>query len=295
MRLVIIANPVAGGGRAYRSVQDYLRHRTHPDCKFEILTTRSRDHAGLLARELAADPPDLLAICGGDGTLNEVASHIPHPPFPVALLPAGTANVVARQMGIPLDPVRALQAVLRDRTVQTVDLGELGAGVRRFLFVAGIGFDAYVVAMVKPGLKKKLGMAAYGIAILGCLRSYSFPEFQVIADGRTYMATSCLACNARSYGGGLLFCPDADMGDGLLDILVLEGRRRLDLARFLLNAWLGKAEAGNWIHRFRARTLRLDGGESVLVQADGELAGGLPLDITLVGKAFPLVVPRSGF
>jgi diacylglycerol kinase (ATP) len=289
MRIVIIANPVAGGGRAYRSVQEYLRVRTDHD--FEILTTRSRDHAGLLARELLASPPDLLAICGGDGTLNEVASHIPHPPFPVALLPAGTANVVARQMRIPLNPVRALQAALKDRSVQTVDLGELGRGMRRFLFVAGIGFDAYVAAMVKPGLKKRLGMAAYGITILSCLCSYSFPEFQVIANGRDYTATSCLVCNARSYGGGLLFCPDADMGDGLLDILVLEGGRRLDLARFLLNAWLGKAEAGGWIHRFRTRTLRIDGGESVLVQADGELAGGLPLDISLQDKAFPLVVP----
>ena len=114
------------------------------------------------------------AICGGDGTLNEVASRVPYPPFPVALLPAGTANVVARELGLPLDPIRALQVAL-NRVVRPVDLGELNAGVRRFLFVAGIGFDAYVVANVRPALKKKLGMAAYAAAIVSGLRRYSFP------------------------------------------------------------------------------------------------------------------------
>jgi YegS/Rv2252/BmrU family lipid kinase len=290
MKLVIIANPISGGGRAYQSIRNHIQQWPDPRWEIEILTTRGPEHAGLLAEELLQSPPDLLGICGGDGTVNEVASRVPHPPFPVALLPAGTANVVARELGIPLNPVRALQIALM-QSVRSVDLGELGAGMRRFLFVAGIGFDAFVVKSVNPGLKRKLGMAAYAAAILNCLRSYSFPEFQVAIGSLTYTATSCLVCNARGYGGGLLFCPDADMSDGVLDILVLEGRRRLDLARFLLNAWFGKAESGAWIHRLKARALRIEGGLDVPVQADGELTGRLPLEITLIPSAFPLVIP----
>jgi len=221
MKLSIIANPVAGGGRAYKSIRSYAQQWPHPDWEFEILTTRGPDDAGFLARNLLQSPPDLLAICGGDGTVNEIATHVPHPPFPVAILPAGTANVLARELGLSLNPRRALKTAMKRKT-RRIDLGVLGSpATRRFLFVAGIGFDAFVVSQVRLGLKKKLGMAAYAFAILESLRRYSFPEFQVDISGRKFIATSCLACNAKHYGGGLLFCPNADMSDGFLDILIL--------------------------------------------------------------------------
>jgi diacylglycerol kinase (ATP) len=291
MKLSIIANPVAGGGRAYRMILHYFKQWDRSDWEVDFLTTRSRNHAGQLARELLCSPPDLLVVCGGDGTLNEVASQIPEAPFPVAIVPAGTANVVARELRVPLDPVRALQVGLT-RALRRVDLGTLGPGSkRRFLFVAGIGFDAYVASSVRPDLKSMIGIGAYAYAIVRCLQNYTFPEFQVIAGDRTYTATSCLACNARSYGGELLFCPDANMYDGLLDILVLEGHRRLDLARFLLKARLHKPETREWIHRFRAESIRIEGPPAVCVQADGEIIDGLPLEITLAHSAFPLVVP----
>lgn len=291
MKVSIIANPIAGSGRAYREIQRCLSQWKHPDWEVEILPTRCRNHAGLIACQLLQCPPDLLAVCGGDGTLNEIASQIPNPPFPVALLPAGTANVVARELGLPLNPTAALEVALK-RAVRRVDLGELDSGARRrFLFVAGIGFDAYVVSRIRMNLKAKLGMSAYAIAILNCLRNYSFPEFQVVVDSQTFTATSCLAANAKSYGGGLLFTPDADMNDGFLDILVLQGKQRLRLARFLFQAWRSRPETGSWVHRLRGSMLRIDGPKDVLVQADGELAGALPLEISLARSAFPLVVP----
>jgi diacylglycerol kinase (ATP) len=291
MKLSIIANPIAGRGRAYREIQSYVRQWPHQDWEVEILTTRDRNHAGLLAQELVRHPPDLLAICGGDGTVNEIATCVPQPPFPVALLPAGTANVLARELSLPLNPIKALKIALK-RAIRRIDLGNLGPeSRRRFLFVGGIGFDAYVVSNVRPGLKSKLGMAAYALAILECLKSYSFPEFQVVIDNRTFTATSCLACNSRRYGGGLLFCPNADMNDGLLDVLVLQGKRRVELARFLFQAWLGRPESGDWIHRLQSKAFRIEGPESVLIQADGELTGSLPVEVTLSHSAFPLVIP----
>lgn len=289
MRLVIIANPVSGRGRAYRLIREYIRCWPHPDWDVELLTTSGGGHAGALSETLLHDPPDLLGVCGGDGTLNEVACRIPNPPFPVAILPAGTANVVARELRLPLNPVRALQIAL-ERQIRRVDLGDIAAGSRRFVFVAGIGFDAYVAATVRPALKKRLGMAAYAAAVAACLKTYPFPQFGVVADDREYRAVSCLACNARSYGGGLLFCPDADMSDGLLDILVLENAGRLRLAWFLLRAWLGAAAEAGWIHRLRTPRLQIEGPRDVLIQADGELSGRLPVEIGLIEKSFPLVI-----
>lgn len=291
MKLAIIVNPIAGGGRSFRFIQRYIRQWPHSQWEVELLTTRADYRAGPLAREMLEHPPDLLAVCGGDGTINEVASQIPRPPFPVAVLPAGTANVVARELGLPLDPIRALQIALK-RKVRKVDLGELGGeSGRRFLFVAGIGFDAYVVSKVQSKLKKKLGKGAFAIEAVRCLRSYTFPEFRITADNRAFSGTSCLVCNARSYGGGMLFCPDANMTDGILDILILQGKRRVELARFLLQALCRKAVTRDWIHRIRAKTLRIEGSSEVMVQTDGELSGQLPLDIGVADLAFPLVVP----
>jgi diacylglycerol kinase (ATP) len=293
MKLSIIANPVAGRGRAYKSIQRFLNNWEHPEWEVDLRTTRSRNHAGQLARELLSSPPDLLFICGGDGTINEVASQIPDPPFPIAILPAGTANVIARELRLPLDPVRALPIGLKGAQ-RKIDLGVLGPGPRRrFLFVCGIGFDAYVVSQVNEKLKSMVGIAAYATAVVRCLQSYSFPEFQVIAEGRTYTATSCLAANGRRYGGGLLFCPDADMCDGLFDMLVIQGRRRLALAWFLLKARLQMPEKKEWIHRFRTDALRIEGPLGVCVQADGELVGGLPLEVNLARSAFPLVFSQK--
>jgi diacylglycerol kinase (ATP) len=290
MKLAIIANPIAGGGRAYKTIQNYVRQWPHPDWEVEILTTRAINDAGLIAAQLLQRPPDLLAVCGGDGTINEVATYVPRPPFPIAILPAGTANVLARELGLPLNATRALVISLK-RVTKRIDLGKLGPSVgRRFLFVAGIGFDAYVVSQVRPGLKSRLGMAAYIMAMLECLRGYSFPEFELNAGGRTFVATSCLACNSKRYGGGLLFCPDADMGDGLLDVLILEKQSRFELARFLFLAWCGKPEKRDWIHRIRTSSFSVKGPDRVLIQVDGELAGNIPAEITLEHSSFPIAI-----
>lgn len=291
MKVVIIANPKAGGGRAYSAIRRYIHQWKHKDWEVEILETRRQNHAGEMALELAENPPDLVAICGGDGTVNEVASFIPSPPFPVAVLPAGTANVIARELKLPLNPVRALDISLK-RSIRMVDLGELGLDARRrFVFVAGIGFDAYVAANVKPASKTKFGMGAYALEIFRSLRNYPFNEFLVGVKDRAYTATSCLVANAKSYGGGLVFCPQADMQDGLLDILIIQGRSRIKLARFLLLAWFGRPGRNGWTQRIRAGKVAIDGPAGIPVQADGELAGELPIQVSLLPSTFPLVVP----
>ena len=197
--------------------------------------------------------------------------------------------MVARELDIPLDPITALGVALGGK-IRRVDLGSLGPEGRNFVFVAGIGFDAYVAAGVRPALKARIGTAAYAAAIVECLRRYSFPEFDVSVQGRTFRATSCLVCNARSYGGGLLFCPHASMTDGFVDTLVIEGERRLALAAFLLRAWLGIAQSGPWIQRLRSDSVRIEGGVEVPTQVDGEPAGRLPIEITVLPRTFPLAL-----
>lgn len=291
MRISIIANPRSGRGRAFSRVQGYVRNWPHRNWNVQVLTTRAPGHAAELARMLASHPPDLLAVCGGDGTVNEVANGIPDPPFPVAVLPAGTANVLARDVGIPLDPVEALEVALQG-SVRRIDLCLLqGTHSRHFLLMAGAGFDAYVVARTSSALKDRFGIAAFYQSTLRCLATYGFPEFVLAIEGRSIRATTCVVANSRGYGGGLVLTPAADMTDGLLDIVAVEGRSRVNLALFALTALRGKPRSYPWVRYLRSRSLEIDGPAEVKVQVDGEQAGTLPAAVRLVAHSFPLVVP----
>jgi YegS/Rv2252/BmrU family lipid kinase len=293
-KLVIIANPVAGRGRAYRRLQRFVARWPHSDWRVELLPTCGPEDAGRLALALSPEPPDVLAVAGGDGTMNEIASSLPDPPFPIALLPAGTANLLALELKLPLDPVAALETALSG-VLRRVDVGALhGRSERRFLLMAGIGFDAYVAARVNPALKQRIGIAAYYVALLQSFASYPFPEFEIHVDGFSATAVCCIVANAASYGGGLLLTPGADMGDGLLEVLALERAPKLDYLSFLLSAWRRKPKRFPWVRRFRARRIELAGASDALVQVDGEPIGPLPVTIDLLPSAFLLLAPSAG-
>jgi YegS/Rv2252/BmrU family lipid kinase len=292
VRLAIIVNPIAGRGRAWKKLQRHLKAWPHPECQFETHLTRCPGHAGVIAQELLENPPDLLAVCGGDGTLNEVASQVPSPPFPVAILPSGTANVLARELGLPLDAVRALEVAL-DGPVRRVDLGFLNTRVsRHFLLMAGIGLDAYVVLKCNARAKRYLGIAAYYEAVIRCLLTYPFYEFQVTTENDSIAASSCVIANSSRYGGGLVLVPEASISDGVLNVLALQETPKLNYFRFLLAAWRGKALNFPWVRRFQARSIRIEGPRGIWAHTDGELVGTLPLEAGIAAKGFPLKVAK---
>jgi len=291
VRISIIANPRSGRGRAFRRVQEYVRNWPHRDWEVELLTTSAPGHAAELACALVSRPPDLLAVCGGDGTVNEVANGMPDPPFPVAVLPAGTANVLARAMGVPLDPVEAIKVALGGSVLRVDSCFLQGMPARYFLLMAGAGFDAYVVSRTSSALKDRVGIAAFYQSTVQCLATYDFPEFAIEAEGLSVRATTCVVANSRGYGGGLVLTPSADMTDGLLDIVAVQGRSRVNLALFALTALLGRPRRYPWVRYARARSVNIDGPSGVMVQVDGEQIGNLPAAIRIVPRSFPLVVP----
>ncbi len=292
MKAAIIANPAAGSGRHYGRLHKHLALGRFPGWDIELLPTRGPGDAGRLASGLLADPPDLLAVCGGDGTMKEVATQLPDPPFPVALLPAGTANVLAREIGLPLDPVHALEIALQRRVLR-IDLPRLrGTATHRFLLMAGIGFDAHVAARVRPAVKHRIGILAYYLAVLQGLQNYRFTGFHVNAGGRDYHAVTCVVANASKYGGGLVLTPSADMADGKLDLFIMKKASRLAYAGLALSAKLGRETARfSFVERLQAETVSIDGPPGIQVQADGEVVESLPIEISLCGDRFPLVVP----
>lgn len=293
MRLTILANPASGRGRVFRKLQSYVRCWPHPDWQVSLIETRGPEHAGLMALEQCENPPDVLVVCGGDGTLKEVVSSLPAPPFPVGIVPAGTENVLAREMRIPSEPADAIKVAIGGH-VRRVDLGILEGRTRhRFLLMAGIGFDAHVVAHVGPGSKRRLGKLSFFLTVLRSIPSYGFQEFRIKADETEFAAASCVIANARNYGGGLRLTPDADMMDGMLDVLAIRRSSAAEFAMMILSARLGTSPTGPTIMRSRASRIQIDGPRGIWVHADGEPIGTLPVEISVAKSSFPLLVPAD--
>jgi diacylglycerol kinase (ATP) len=159
--------------------------------------------------------------------------------------------------------------------------------------MAGVGLDARVVAGVLPWLKRTMGVGAYYVAGAIALLAYRFPEFRIVADEREIAATACLIANSKGYGGGLLLTPQAEMTDGVLDLLVVQGRPKIGYARLLHAAQRGARFSFPWARNLRARKIQINGPGSVQVQVDGELCGSLPASVEVIPSALGLVVPQK--
>ena len=293
MRLAIIINPASGRGRSYKRLRRYLSTWPHRGWRVDVHETKGPGHAGEIAVALVRDAPDLVAVYGGDGTIREVATSVPSPPYPVAVLPGGTANVLAKEIGVHPDPIRALDACL-DGTVKRVDLGVAQERVsRRFLLMIGVGLDAYIVSRVPFQMKRRWGMAAFYVETLRGLIDYPFREFEVSLANRTMKSVSCIVSNARGYGGGLVLTTDAELNDGALSIVNFNSGSRLDFVRYVFAAWLGLSVSFPWVERIKSTSVRVEGSSGLFVQADGDLIGPLPIDIGITSSTFPLIVPKA--
>ena len=226
-RIVVIANPKAGKrvGGALDGAVALLNTMVPTHIEF----TRQAGHARQLASEFGQDPDNLVAVCGGDGTLNEALNGLPEQGV-LGILPAGTANVVAREFGIPLNLIEAAKTLLTG-AVRRIDVGF--ANDRRFLMVSGFGYDAHVAGQV-PGFTKSL-LGKYAYHLQACLNypAYSVPSLKVQVDGEGawHQGAFALIANLRRYGGDLFFADDARPDDGLLNLVLFRDLSPLSLLR----------------------------------------------------------------
>lgn len=290
-QVVAIYNPRSGGGRFRREVPLITGLLESYGPAVELQQTTEPDEATELARRAVAGGADAVCAMGGDGTVNEVVNGIAETGVPLILIPVGTVNVLAEELGIPLDPAEAC-AVVRDGTLSWIDLGV--ADRRYFTLMAGIGLDAAVVQALNPTLKKVLHEAAFAVQGAATVLRGDFPALRVSSPERT--AEGCLAVfgNASNYGGTFGITPLASMRDGLLDVVVLQSLSPLVAAQYWLAALtqthLRRPQVEFW-RTTRARVEVADGDQEVLVQVDGEVAGRLPMDCRIVPGGLKVIVP----
>ena len=293
-RLLVLVNPISGRGRALRTAERFLVALRREGAEAEEFRTATAGEAKHRAREARDGGFDALVAVGGDGTVNEALNGLEGSGIPVAILPTGTANVLARDLGLPFDPDGAARVAARGRP-RTIDIGEVRttAGVRRFLCCAGAGFDGAVVNAVAAARRGGLGFRGWVKPLWRTCTEYDFPGVRVSVDGGPPShGTMAVICNTANYGGLFRLVPGADPGDGALDAFVASPRGRAALLRYLWGAWRGTLSRRPDVRTVRGGAVRVEAFRPVPVQVDGDPFGETPMDATVLAGAAKVLVPE---
>ncbi len=262
----------------------------------ELIPTTGPRTAGAIARDLVErEGTGTIFVAGGDGAINEVMGGLVHSDAALGVLPAGTANVLANEMGIG-SWSKALAAIPQLRPIR-IPVGRVvmeDGEERYFLMMAGAGFDARMVYSVNLDLKHSLGKLAYWLAGFSQL-GRSLEQLYVTVNGETHQASFCLATRVRNYGGNVRIAPSVHITDDDLEVILFQGRVTAEYLVHLISIVSGRLKSANGVKVLRANRveLRPAGDGPVHLQVDGEHAGLLPAAISVEPDALNLLVPAG--
>ena len=296
-RARIIANPLSGslhGDLGVEALEAAAIWMTEHGMPTEICLTERPRHAHQLAADAVRAGMEMVVAAGGDGTVNEVVQALAGHATALGVLPIGTVNVWAREMGIPLKMAQARELLVSGAR-RRVDLGR--AGSHYFLLMAGIGFDAEVARRVERGLLKRWGLKLLEYAATAGFLSMTRPATRIgmRCDGkrRSTEALMVLIGNTRLYGGAFRFAKHAVADDGLLDVVIVGGGSLLARVGVLARALARRGSLGPRVRYERCRTIRLESSVPLPVQVDGEVIGTLPMTFSIVPGALNVIVPAD--
>ena len=260
-----------------------------------VAATEGPRSAGGIARRHIDGGADLVLAAGGDGTINEVAEGMLHSGVPLALLPFGTANVLAEEMklGQKLERVTERLGEFQPHRISvghvTCDGGKVS---RHFLLMAGVGLDAEVVYRVSTPLKARAGKLAYWLAGGGIL-GRRLAQFQVDVDGRRRQCSFALLSKVRNYGGDFEIARRVSLFDDEFEVVLFEGHSSVPYLKYLAGVMTNRLAGMKGVTVLHASRVDLSAPEDdrVYVQIDGEFVGRLPAQVRIVPDALTLLVP----
>lgn len=290
-RFLVIHNPVAGARRARRlgAVLDALDQRFAAEVT--VQGTGGRGDAEAMARAVAPGSYDAVVAAGGDGTINEVVNGLGArsglPPVPLGIVPLGTANVLAQELGLPFD-AGGMASVLAEGAPLPVHLGV--ANGRCFAMMAGTGLDAQVVERVDPRLKRLIGKGAYVAETLAQLAAYRDARYRVTVDGVEEEAASVIVAKGHFYAGRFVCAPDARLADPRLHVCLFPGAGRWNAVRYIWGVTAGRLPHFRDYRIVPAERVTIEGPEGDAVQGDGDVIARLPVEIALAPWTLPMLV-----
>jgi len=286
-RVLVIHNPTAGWRRR-RRFERILSALIAEGVDVDVRPTTKRGDAEAFARD--ADPAtlDAIAVAGGDGTINEVVNGLGDKKLPLAVIPLGTANVLAHEIGLGGSP-REIARTIAEGRPQPISVGIVNG--RRFVMMAGFGFDAHVVADVQPTIKKLFGKVAYVLSTLKALVSFDFPKYRVVVDGEAFDVASAVIANGHFYGGTFVCAPDARLQDPTLHVVLFMKPGVMRTLRYAVWLALGRLDKLPDVRIVPATDIVVERVDAEPVQGDGDILASLPARITLAPAALALLMP----
>lgn len=289
-KLFVIFNPAARGEKSRRQ----LRFLTaHGGSSFTIAETKHAGDARRLAVQAVGDGHRTIVAAGGDGTINEVINGLGGSAATLGVLPLGTVNVFARELGIP-GRIDAAWSVIENGRTRLIDLAcaEANGSTRHFVQLAGVGFDAQAVRTASWELKKRLGPLSY---VWAGLKTISSRPVSVAVS--TNGGSSCgggvavLVGNGRFYGGPFVLFPKARLDDGLLDVCVFEKCGYFDVLRYGQGILRGAHTGLRGVEYFQTKQLICSAASAVPFEVDGEDAGDVPVTFSIRPRALQVMAP----
>jgi diacylglycerol kinase (ATP) len=305
---LLVYNPTSGRKRSRRfeEIEKAVHILKDAGITAEIAQTTGPGSAKGMAQHAVAQRRDMVIVCGGDGTINEVVNGLAGSHIPMALLPAGTANILAKELGIPWDIPHAAR-LIRGGVIKRVALGIAsplnvnGEGPhcqlpgRYFLCVAGAGPDGAIVNGVDEIFKKNAGILAYWAEGMRQLVRYEFPEIRIQSGGRERLATIIVIGRTAHYGGPFKITTGASLFEDSFEMLTNSGTSRLQYLACLPALWIGKLRSIKGIDAWKDAEVICEPASDKMVyaQVDGEPVGPLPLAFRIVPDALSLVTPAA--
>ena len=291
-RFCIIVNPSAGVPRK-RFIADVLARLAARGAVASVVEPRNRSEAAIAVKE-ACRTHDVIVAAGGDGTVRHAAAALGASVIPLGLIPLGTGNVLAREIGLRRDAVSVADTLV-DGEMRVVH-GATANG-EPFFLMAGAGFDGRVIGCLNLSLKRRVARAAYAPAMIQALMR-PIDRLQVTIDGVTHSANWVIAANARHYGGSFVVSPNSSIFKAGLKVIMIQADTRRDLFVQLLRIAQGSLAAGGHasVNVMDGQKIKIaalsDTAQPVLSQLDGDAFGALPIDIDACGPQLRLIVPR---
>lgn len=285
--VLIIYNPVAGRRRR-RRFQRTLRALVRRGCRVSVRETAAAQEARIFAREAIGSGFAAIVAAGGDGTINEVAGALAGSGEVLGIIPLGTANVLAAEIGVPSRPER-IAAVIAEGNHKKIRIGEISN--RRFVMMAGVGFDARTITRVTPGLKRLTGKLAYVIAALSELIHHKPARLRLTLDGNETTAALAVIANGHHYAGRYVLASEARIEEPALHVCLFERGGRWNLLRYLLAMTLGTIGRLPDVRIVKAASGVILGSENEPVQADGDVIGRTPIAFAVLPGSLTMLVP----
>ncbi|MGH9805295.1 MAG: diacylglycerol/lipid kinase family protein [Candidatus Acidiferrales bacterium] len=288
MKLLLLANPTAAGGRARRllpSVLDLIRRQSP---SVESVETSTPEAVAAAAREAARAGYERVIVAGGDGTVNVVLNAVRGSRTALGVLPLGHGNDLARSLGLPLDPRAAAELLVRNPPT-TMDVGRVGD--RIFATVAAVGLDAETNRRARSWGSWPRGHLRYFLAGLRTLATYQPYRINLVTDSEEFIGEAMwvAVANAPCYGGGIRIAPEALLDDGLLDVCVIERMSAAALLALYPALMRGEHLRARSVRYFRCARAQFRAPAGVELHADGEPVAHVPAEIVMEPAAVHVI------